>query len=88
MLAYRNDLGVPPQFPPRTYERIQNAMDLIKNGNGRQRYEPDKLPYVSVEEAIGDLRCLRCTVACTFRVGACAIATDDLHSWMGLQPFL
>jgi DNA (cytosine-5)-methyltransferase 1 len=55
VLAYRKDLGVPPQFPSRSHERIPEALELIKNGDNRLRYEAHKLPYISVGEAIGDL---------------------------------
>ena len=54
VLAYRADLGIPPQFPKRTHERIAFASHLWK-GEEKPRFEPDKLAYVSVEEAIGDL---------------------------------
>lgn len=54
VMAYRGDLGMPPQLPKRTHERVAFA-SLLHNGNGRVRFEPEKLPYVSVEEAIGDL---------------------------------
>jgi DNA (cytosine-5)-methyltransferase 1 len=54
-LAYRSDLGIPPQFPLRTHERISTAAALIQNGLNKARFEPDKLPYISVEDAIGDL---------------------------------
>src|SRR5262245_25765746 len=53
VLAYRSDLGIPPQFPKRTHERLPMAalsMDAL-----RKRFEPDRLPYLSVEDAIGDL---------------------------------
>lgn len=53
-LAYRGDLGIPPQLPKRTHERISTARELW-TGEARRRFEPDKVPYVSVEEAIGDL---------------------------------
>jgi DNA (cytosine-5)-methyltransferase 1 len=54
VLAYRSDLGIPPQFPERTHERISFARHLWK-GDEKPRFEPEKLPYISVEEAIGDL---------------------------------
>jgi DNA (cytosine-5)-methyltransferase 1 len=54
VLAYRSDLGLPPQFPKRTHERV-TAAALLHNGDGRVAFEPAKLSYVSVEEAIGDL---------------------------------
>jgi DNA (cytosine-5)-methyltransferase 1 len=54
VLAYRSDLGLAPQFPKRTHERV-TAAALLHNGDGRVAFEPAKLPYVSVEEAIGDL---------------------------------
>jgi len=54
IVAYRGDLGVAPQLPRRTHERIPQASQLTLTDK-RLRFEPDKLPYVSVEEAIGDL---------------------------------
>jgi DNA (cytosine-5)-methyltransferase 1 len=54
VVAYRADLGVPPQLPPRTHERIPQASQLTL-ADRRLRFEPDKLPYVCVEDAIGDL---------------------------------
>ncbi len=54
ILAYRADLGIPPQLPARTHERIPAASQL-KDFRERQTFEPDKKPYISVEEAIGDL---------------------------------
>ena len=54
IVAYRGDLGIAPQFPRRTHERIPQASQLSL-GDKRLRFETDKLPYVSVEEAIGDL---------------------------------
>lgn len=53
-LAYRADLRVPPQFPPRTHERVPFASELLE-AQERKRFEPDKSSYISVEEAIGDL---------------------------------
>jgi len=58
VLAYRSDMGMAPQFPRRTHERIAVASHLM-NFEKRIRFEADKLPYVSVEEAIGDLPLLR-----------------------------
>ncbi len=55
VLAYRAEMRTPPQFPIRTHERFPVALNLIRNGETRQRFEPSKLPYVSVEDAIGDL---------------------------------
>jgi DNA (cytosine-5)-methyltransferase 1 len=54
IVAYREDLGMAPQFPRRTHERIPQASQLSL-ADKRLRFEMDKLPYVSVEEAIGDL---------------------------------
>jgi DNA (cytosine-5)-methyltransferase 1 len=54
VVGYRSDLGLAPQFPKRTHERVTSAA-LMHNGDGRKRFEASKLPYVSVEEAIGDL---------------------------------
>lgn len=53
VLAYRSDLGLAPQFPRRTHEHVPMAMGSMEET--RRRYELDRLPYVSVEEAIGDL---------------------------------
>ncbi|SES93262.1 DNA mismatch endonuclease Vsr [Stigmatella erecta] len=58
LIAYRSDLGIPPQLPKRTHERVSFASELQKD-EGKPRFEQDKLPYVSVEEAIGDLPQLR-----------------------------
>lgn len=58
LIAYRADLGIPPSFPARTHERVPFA-SVLMNGEERPRFEPDRLPYVSVEEAIGDLPQLR-----------------------------
>ena len=54
IVAYRADLGIAPQMPRRTHERIPQASQLSISDK-RLRFEPDKFPYVSVEEAIGDL---------------------------------
>jgi len=54
VLAYRGDLGLAPSFPQRTHERVMFASNL-RNGDRRTRFELDKFPFVSVEEAIGDL---------------------------------
>jgi DNA (cytosine-5)-methyltransferase 1 len=54
VVAYRGDLGITPQLPRRTHERIPQASQLSL-ADKRLRFEPDKLPYISVEEAIGDL---------------------------------
>jgi DNA (cytosine-5)-methyltransferase 1 len=54
VLAYRADLDMVPEFPRRTHERITQA-SLMSMVERRLRFEPDKSPYVSVEEAIGDL---------------------------------
>lgn len=54
VLAYRADLGLPPQLPARTHERVPNAIALTE-AIVRRRYEEHKLPYISVEDAIGDL---------------------------------
>jgi DNA (cytosine-5)-methyltransferase 1 len=58
VLAYRSDLGQPPSFPRRTHERVTFATDS-RSDYGRVRFEEDRLPYVSVEEAIGDLPALK-----------------------------
>ena len=58
VLAYRADLGLPPQLPVRTHERVPNATTLTE-ATIRKRYEAQKLAYVSVEEAIGDLPSLK-----------------------------
>ena len=52
-MAYRSDLRLAPQAPKRTHERV-TAAALMNNGDGRKRFEETKLPYISVEEAIGD----------------------------------
>ena len=44
---------MPPQFPLRAHERVPTATAL--STDERRRFEPGKLPYVSVEEGIGDL---------------------------------
>jgi DNA mismatch endonuclease Vsr len=54
VLAYRADLGLPPSFPARSHERVTFASEL-RNGHSRPLHEAGKLPYVSVEDAIGDL---------------------------------
>lgn len=54
VIAYRSDLRLAPQLPKRTHERV-TAAAMMHNGDGRKRFEESKLPYVSVEEAIGDL---------------------------------
>jgi DNA (cytosine-5)-methyltransferase 1 len=54
VLAYRSDLGLAPQLPKRTHERV-TAAALMHNGEGRIQFEHSKLPYIDVEEAIGDL---------------------------------
>lgn len=54
VIAYRADLGIAPKLPERTHERFGSALDLMDLA-ARVRFEPDKLPYVSVEDAIGDL---------------------------------
>jgi DNA (cytosine-5)-methyltransferase 1 len=54
VIAYRGDVRVMPTLPPRTHERIPNASELRAQVE-RLRFESLKLPYVSVEEAIGDL---------------------------------
>jgi DNA (cytosine-5)-methyltransferase 1 len=54
VMAYRSDLRLAPQAPKRTHERV-TAAALMNNGDGRKRFEETKLPYISVEEAIGDL---------------------------------
>jgi DNA (cytosine-5)-methyltransferase 1 len=57
VVAYRGDLGIVPQLPPRTHERVPQASQL-SFAERRLRFEADKQPYVSVEEAIGDLPAL------------------------------
>jgi DNA (cytosine-5)-methyltransferase 1 len=54
VMAYRSDLRLAPQLPKRTHERV-TAAALMNNGDGRKRFEENRLPYISVEEAIGDL---------------------------------
>lgn len=54
VLAYRSDVGMPPRFPVRTHERVPFASELIE-ASEKQRLEEGKIPYISVEEAIGDL---------------------------------
>ena len=53
VLAYRADLGKTPAFPSRTHERVTHAS--LMNGTGRVAFEDDRIRYVSVQEAIGDL---------------------------------
>jgi DNA (cytosine-5)-methyltransferase 1 len=53
VLAYRSDLGVLPSFPKPTHERVPVA--LLSMADTRVRFAPGQNPYVSVEEAIGDL---------------------------------
>lgn len=53
VLAYHRSLGLPPQFPQRSHERVPTATALATRE--RSRFELSKLPYISVEEAIGDL---------------------------------
>lgn len=53
VLAYRSDVALPPQFPRRTYERV--PMAALSMDDSRPRFDPERFPYVSVEEAIGDL---------------------------------
>jgi DNA (cytosine-5)-methyltransferase 1 len=57
IMAYRADIGK-PRFPERTHERIPFASELIE-AEKKNRLEENKLPYVSVEEAIGDLPPIR-----------------------------
>ena len=54
VLAYRGDLGIPPRFPARSHERVTQATLLISK-ESKPRIEAEKKPYVSVEQAIGDL---------------------------------
>ncbi len=54
VLAYRADLGVTPQFPTRSHERINVASHLLRQ-ECKPRFEADRQPYVSVAEAISDL---------------------------------
>jgi DNA (cytosine-5)-methyltransferase 1 len=54
VIAYKEELGVVPEFPARTHERVPFARELIR-ADGRRRYDTARRPYVSVEEAIGDL---------------------------------
>jgi DNA (cytosine-5)-methyltransferase 1 len=53
VIGYRRDLGLALEFPARTHERVTAA--ALTNANGRVLFEKDRLPYVSVEDAIGDL---------------------------------
>jgi DNA (cytosine-5)-methyltransferase 1 len=53
VLAYRADLGIQPQLPRPTHERVPMASQLLTSE--RLRFEADKDPYISVEDAIGDL---------------------------------
>jgi DNA (cytosine-5)-methyltransferase 1 len=54
VIAYQSTLDAIPQPPKRTHERITQAV-LITQAEKRVAFESEKLPYVSVEEAIGDL---------------------------------
>lgn len=54
VIAYRGDFRSPPELPTPTHERIVAASGL-NGAESRSRYEVGKLPYISVEEAIGDL---------------------------------
>lgn len=54
VVAYRADLSIVPRLPDRTHERFGYASDLMGDGP-KVRFEPDRKPYISVEEAIGDL---------------------------------
>jgi DNA mismatch endonuclease Vsr len=58
IVAYHSDLGMAPEMPRRTHERVSAASELVV-ADARQRFEPDRLPYVSVEDAIGDLPTLK-----------------------------
>lgn len=58
VLAYHSDLGVAPQLPKRTHERVPTAAELHSDDR-KFRVEQGKLPYVSVIEAIGDLPIVR-----------------------------
>jgi DNA mismatch endonuclease Vsr len=58
VLAYRADLGLTPTLPTRTHERITYASKMLI-AEKRVRFENSKLPYVSVEDAIGDLPVLK-----------------------------
>lgn len=58
VLAYHKDLGIAPEMPRRTHERVPAASELVEVPD-RRRFEPEKQPYVSVEDAIGDLPALR-----------------------------
>jgi DNA (cytosine-5)-methyltransferase 1 len=54
LLAYRSDLGVYPRPPKGTHERVEAAAQTVGDGQ-RPRFDDSKLPYISVEDAIGDL---------------------------------
>ena len=54
VIAYRSEMGIAPTMPPRSHERIGAAVELSL-GSRRVRIEHDKQPYVSVDDAIGDL---------------------------------
>jgi DNA (cytosine-5)-methyltransferase 1 len=57
IIAYRDDLGVTPALPAPTHEKIAYAVRLPK----KRKAEPADglLPFVSVEDAIGDLAALK-----------------------------
>lgn len=57
IIAYRRELGLIPSFPPRTHERVTAA--ALTNANGRVSFEAGKTPYISVDDAIGDLPVLQ-----------------------------
>ncbi len=57
VIAYRGDLGLMPRMPVRTHEKLESGLGLIEQRR-RVRIEEGKLPYVSVEDAIGDLPAL------------------------------
>jgi len=57
LLAYRHDLGVLPRPPKATHERVEAAAQTVGDRQ-RPRFDDTKLPYISVEEALGDLPAL------------------------------
>jgi len=54
VIAYHSEMRMVPELPRRTHERIPAGSELT-GGCERVRFEVDKTPYVSVEDAIGDL---------------------------------
>jgi len=53
VIAYCSSLGIDPKFPDRTHERVPTA--VLSMDDSRRRFDIDRLPYISVDEAIGDL---------------------------------